>query len=58
MTKSLSFTAGALVVSIAALFAGQTRTWTQGEFADFQKGVIQHLSVRSDGLLELAPSSV
>ena len=57
MTKSLSCTAGALLVSIAALFAGQTRTWTQGEFADFQKGVIQHLSVRSDGLLELAPRS-
>ena len=28
----------------------QTRTWTQGEYADFEKGVLKNLSVRSDGL--------
>jgi sugar lactone lactonase YvrE len=41
----------------AALFGGQTRTWTQGDFADFEKGVIKSLSVRSDGVLTLAPRS-
>jgi len=41
----------------AALFAGQTRTWTQGTYQDFEKGVIKNLSVRSDGLLTLAPRS-
>jgi sugar lactone lactonase YvrE len=38
-----------------ALFAGQTRTWSQSEFAEFEKGVVKNLSVRSDGLLTLAP---
>lgn len=41
----------------AALFAGQTRTWSQGDFADFEKGVIKDLSVRSDGVLTLAPQT-
>jgi sugar lactone lactonase YvrE len=38
-----------------ALIAGQTRTWSQSEFADFEKGVVKNLSLRSDGLLTLAP---
>lgn len=38
-----------------ALFAGQTQTWSQGDYADFQKGVIKNLSVRSDGVLTLSP---
>jgi WD40 repeat protein len=37
--------------------ASQTRTWTLGEFADFEKGVLKNVSVRSDGLLTLAPKS-
>lgn len=41
----------------AALFGGQTKTWSQQAFADFEKGVIQGLSVRSDGVLSLAPRS-
>src|ERR1700694_5398617 len=41
----------------AALFAGQTRTWSQGEFSDFEKGIIKNLSMRSDGRLTLAPHS-
>jgi sugar lactone lactonase YvrE len=41
----------------AALYAGQTRTWTQNEYADFQKSVIKNLSLRSDGVLTLAPRS-
>src|SRR5579872_6397559 len=39
----------------ASLFAGQTRTWSQGDFSDFEKGVIKNLSVRSDGAVTLAP---
>ena len=35
--------------------AGETRTWSQSDMAEFQKGAIRHLSVRSDGLLTLAP---
>ena len=42
----------------ASSFARRRRKiWTQGEFADFEKGVIKNLSVRSDGLLTLAPRS-
>jgi hypothetical protein len=41
----------------APLFAGQTHTWSQGDFAGFEKGVIKHLSVRSDGVLALALKS-
>jgi sugar lactone lactonase YvrE len=49
---------GALVgIACAAAFAGQTQVWTQGEYADFERGVIKNLSVRSDGLLTLAPHS-
>src|SRR6516164_5446777 len=40
-----------------ALFAGQTRTWSQGDLADFQKGALKNLSLRSDGVLTLAPRS-
>src|SRR6516165_9526246 len=39
----------------AALYAGQTRTWSQSDYTDFQKGVIKNLSLRSDGVLTLAP---
>src|SRR5580658_6449835 len=47
--------AGALAA--AALLAGQTKTWSEGEYSDFEKGVIKNLSLRSDGLLTLAPAS-
>jgi hypothetical protein len=48
----------ALLLSTAALLtASQTRTWTQSDYTDFEKGVIKNLSVRSDGLLSLAPRS-
>jgi len=36
-------------------YAGQTRTWTQSEYADFEKGNLKNLSLRSDGLVTLAP---
>jgi sugar lactone lactonase YvrE len=41
----------------AFLAATDTRTWLQGSASDFEKGVIKNLSVRSDGVLMLAPAS-
>jgi len=46
-----------LLLAAGTLFAGQTHTWTQGDFSDFEKGVVKDLSLRSDGLLTLAPRS-
>jgi hypothetical protein len=46
-----------LLLASLTLFAGQTHTWSQSDYADFEKGVIKNLSVRSDGLLTLAPHS-
>ena len=40
------------LLATSALFAGETRTWTQSDYSDFEKGVIKNLSVRSDGLLD------
>jgi len=37
------------------LFAGQTRTWSQGDYAEFEKGIVKNLSLRSDGPISLAP---
>jgi sugar lactone lactonase YvrE len=45
------------LAACAALFATQTHIWTQSEYADFEKGVIKNLSLRSDGLLTLSPRS-
>jgi sugar lactone lactonase YvrE len=47
----------AALVSAALLFAGETRTWSQLDYADFEKGAAKNLSLRSDGLLTLAPGS-
>lgn len=43
------------VFSAAACFAVQTRFWEQGDRADFEKGSLTHLSLRSDGRLFLSP---
>ena len=41
---------------MAALsFAGETKSWLQSDQADFEKGTIKNLSLRSDGLVTLAP---
>lgn len=45
------------IACAAAVFAGQTHVWSQGEFADFEKGNLKNLSLRSDGQLTLAPQS-
>jgi sugar lactone lactonase YvrE len=63
MRQPLSYVRGSvrlsllLAVSAGLLFAGETRTWSQLDYADFEKGVAKNLSLRSDGLLSLAPSS-
>ena len=44
-----------MCLAAGALLAGDTKTWTQGEYADFDKGVTKNLSLRSDGLLTVAP---
>ena len=57
-TRKTCAAVGALVaIACAAAVAGQTQIWTQGEYADFERGVINNLSMRSDGLLSLAPHS-
>jgi sugar lactone lactonase YvrE len=46
----------ALIAGFTALaHAGQTRIWTQADYADFEKGNLKNLSLRSDGLVTLAP---
>jgi sugar lactone lactonase YvrE len=57
MTKLKCGAALMVCAASAALFASQTRTWSQGYYAEFEKGTIKNLSVRSDGLLSLAPHS-
>ncbi|HEY7392021.1 MAG TPA: hypothetical protein VH640_26120, partial [Bryobacteraceae bacterium] len=50
--------AGLLLCAASSLaLAGETRTWTQDDYADFQHAVTKNLSLRSDGLLTLAPQS-
>ena len=41
----------------AVLTAGETRTWNQSSYQDFEKGTLRNLSVRSDGRLSLAPKT-
>ena len=38
-----------------AVHAGQTRTWTAADYSDFEKADLKNLSLRSDGLITLAP---
>jgi len=47
--------AAVVFVACAALHAGDTRFWSQCEYADFEKGNVKKLSLRSDGLITLAP---
>lgn len=57
MRPALPLAALLLSIACVALLAGQTRTWSQGEYADFEKGNLKNLSLRSDGLATLAPRS-
>jgi hypothetical protein len=54
MRQSTVFCA-ALLAAAAYADAGQTRVWSAGEREEFEKGVIQRLSLSSDGKLALAP---
>jgi sugar lactone lactonase YvrE len=51
-----------LIICAAALaawaWAGQTRSWVETDYSDFEKGVIKNLSLRSDGRLTLGPRFV
>ena len=57
MNSSKCFSLLALLVCALSpgLFAGDTRIWSQAGFTDFEKGLLQDLSVRSDGVLTVAP---
>ena len=50
----LKFSVVALA-TLGACFAVETRFWAQGDRADFEKGSLHHLSLRSDGRIFLAP---
>src|SRR5437763_4747987 len=54
MTRLLSW-AIQLSLLAAASYGVQTRTWSQGDLQDFEKGIIKNLSLRSDGRVTLAP---
>jgi hypothetical protein len=43
-----------LLIGVAA-FAGQTRTWSESDYSEFEKGNLKNLSLRSDGVITLAP---
>ena len=47
--------AAAVLIACATLHAGDTRFWSQSEYGDFEKGNVKKLSLRSDGLVTLAP---
>ena len=52
MKTILLLIAGALLCA-----GGETRSWIQSSYSDFQKGTLQNLSIRSDGRLSLAPKT-
>jgi len=49
------FSTSLITLLACPLFAGQTRTWSQSDFSEFEKGIIKNLSLRSDGPITLAP---
>jgi sugar lactone lactonase YvrE len=51
----ISRTLGALLCALGTVYAVDTKTWQQGEMADFEKGTLTRLSLGSDGRLALAP---
>jgi sugar lactone lactonase YvrE len=57
MKRILFLGAAACSALLCVVDASQTQIWSQSEYADFEKGVIRNLSIRSDGQLSLAPHS-
>ena len=56
MQKHSTLLWAAASLGLAALVsAGETKSWRQAEYPDFEKGTIKGLSLRSDGVLSLAP---
>src|SRR5580698_9221628 len=47
-----------LVVGATLCCAGDTRSWIQADYSNFEKGNLKNLSIRSDGRLSLAPKTV
>ena len=43
------------LITALGMSAAETRAWRQTDFADFEKGSLKRLSLRSDGRLTLAP---
>src|SRR5579864_8702802 len=51
--RARALAVAALITGVA--FAGSTRTWSESDFTDFEKGNLKNLSLRSDGVITLAP---
>src|SRR5579885_770063 len=57
MSHRFLLAVGAFVLLPVACLATETKTWLQSDYADFQRGNRNNLSIRSDGRLSLAPES-
>lgn len=53
--KPAGFYPAFLLFLAGAAFAGQTRTWSESDYSEFEKGNLKSLSLRSDGVITLAP---
>src|SRR5579862_2110326 len=49
--------AAACVCALTPAFAVDTKTWTQADLSEFDKGSLTGLSISSDGKITLAPAS-
>jgi sugar lactone lactonase YvrE len=54
--RTLKPIAASLLLLTVTAVAQTTRTWEQSSFFDFEKGSSHGVAIRSDGVLELAPS--
>ncbi len=54
--RALSLAAVVIATAVLPLRAVETQFWRQDEFADFEKGNLNRISIRSDGRLSLAPA--
>jgi sugar lactone lactonase YvrE len=54
-SRLISTLFAALLLLAAISPASQTKTWQESDYSDFEKGTLRNLSLRSDGLLTLAP---
>src|ERR1051325_9626355 len=49
------FRCSALLCACLSLHAVETKTWSQSDMSDFEKGTLTRLSLSSEGRLTLAP---